>query len=36
MLYSEEILGTLGDEKFKDCKVDYVDIDWYDAFKKFT
>ena len=34
MLYSEEILGTLGDEKFKDCKVDYVDIDWYDAFKK--
>ncbi len=34
MLYSEEILGTLSDDKFKDCAVDYVDIDWYDAFKK--
>lgn len=30
----EKVLGKLSDEKFKDLKVDYVDIDWYDAFKK--
>lgn len=29
----EKVLGKLSDEKFKDLKVDYVDIDWYDAFK---
>lgn len=30
----ENILGTLSDEKFKNLKVDYVDIEWHEAFKK--
>lgn len=30
----EKVLGKLSDEKFKNLNVDYVDIDWYDAFKK--
>lgn len=30
----EQVLGTLSDDKFKDLKVDYVDIEWHEAFKK--
>ena len=30
----EQILGTLSDEQFKNLKVDYVDIEWHEAFKK--
>lgn len=30
----EKVIGKLNDEKFKNYTVDYVDIDWYDAFKK--
>ena len=30
----EQILGTLSDEPFKNLKVDYVDIEWHEAFKK--
>ena len=34
MLLCEEILGTLSDEKFANMAVDYVDIEWHEAFKK--
>ena len=34
MLLCEEILGTLSDEKFAGLEVDYVDIEWHEAFKK--
>lgn len=34
MLLCEEILGTLSDEKFAELEVDYVDIEWHEAFKK--
>lgn len=34
MLLCEEILGTLSDEKFANLEVDYVDIEWHEAFKK--
>ena len=30
----EQILGTLSDEQFKNLKVDYVNIEWHEAFKK--
>lgn len=30
----EQLLGTLSDEQFKNLKVDYVDIEWHEAFKK--
>lgn len=30
----EEILGTLSDEKFLGLRVDYVDIEWYEAFSR--
>ncbi len=30
----EKILGTLSDERFAHLKVDYVDIEWHEAFGK--
>ncbi len=30
----EKILGTLGDAQFQNLNVDYVDIEWHEAFKK--
>ena len=30
----EKVLGTLKDEKFRGLPVDYVDIEWYEAFTK--
>lgn len=30
----EQILGNLKEEKYKDCEVEYVNIEWYDAFTK--
>ncbi len=30
----EKILGNLNDDKFKNLKCDYVDIEWHEAFKK--
>jgi len=30
----EKILGTLNEEQFKNMIVDYVDIEWHEAFKK--
>ncbi len=34
MFLCEKILGTLSDEKFAGMEVDYVDIEWHEAFKK--
>lgn len=34
MLLCEKILGTLSDEEFAGLEVDYVDIEWHEAFKK--
>lgn len=30
----EKILGSIHDEQFQGCEKDYVDIEWYEAFKK--
>lgn len=30
----EKILGNINEEKFKNKKIDYVDIEWHEAFKK--
>lgn len=30
----EKVLGNLKEDKYKDIIVDYVDIEWYEAFKK--
>ena len=30
----EEVLGTLSDEKFSGRRVDYVDIEWHEAFSR--
>ena len=30
----EKILGTLSDEKFSGLRVDYVDIEWHEAFSR--
>lgn len=30
----EKILGNIKEDKYKDLSVDYVDIEWHDAFKK--
>ena len=30
----ENIIGSIKEDKFKDYKIDYVDIEWHDAFKK--
>lgn len=30
----ENVLGNLSEEKYYGCHVDYVDIEWYEAFKK--
>ncbi|MGN1318535.1 MAG: urease accessory protein UreE [Lachnospirales bacterium] len=30
----EKVLGNLKDDKFKNLSYDYVDIEWYEAFKK--
>lgn len=30
----EKVIGNLNDNKFKNNKVDYVDIQWHEAFKK--
>ena len=32
----EEVLGTLSDEKFSGRRVDYVDIEWHEAFHACT
>ena len=33
-MLAESILGKINDEKFKDFNIDYVDIEWHEAFKK--
>ena len=30
----EKILGNVSESKYSGCHVDYVDIEWYEAFKK--
>ena len=30
----EKVIGNINDDKFKNSKVDYVDIEWHEAFKK--
>ena len=30
----EKVIGNLNDDEFKNSKVDYVDIEWHEAFKK--
>lgn len=30
----EKVIGNLSDDKFKDKKIDYIDIEWHEAFKK--
>ena len=30
----EKIIGTLSDEKFSGLRVDYVDIEWHEAFSR--
>ncbi|MFQ9616218.1 MAG: urease accessory protein UreE, partial [Clostridium butyricum] len=30
----EKVIGSIKDEKYKNYKVDYVNIEWHDAFKK--
>ena len=34
IMLCEKVLGTLKDEKFRGLPVDYVDIEWYEAFTK--
>lgn len=33
-MVSEKILGKADDPEFADCEIDYVDIEWHEAFKK--
>ena len=33
-MIAEKIIGNIRDAEFKECSVDYVEIEWYDAFKK--
>ena len=30
----EKVIGNINDEQFKNSNIDYVDIEWHDAFKK--
>lgn len=30
----EKVIGNINDEQFKNSNIDYVDIEWYEAFKK--
>lgn len=30
----EKVIGNIRDEKFKNNKIDYVDIEWHESFKK--
>ena len=30
----EKVIGNINDDKFKNSNVDYVDIEWHEAFKK--
>ena len=30
----EKVIGNVNDEQFKDKNIDYVDIEWHEAFKK--
>ena len=30
----EKVIGYINDDKFKNSKIDYVDIEWHEAFKK--
>ena len=30
----EKIIGNVNDEQFKNSNIDYVDIEWHEAFKK--
>ena len=30
----EKVIGNLNDDQFKNKNVDYVDIEWHEAFKK--
>ncbi len=34
MMLCQQILGNIGDSGFKGRKIDYVDIEWYEAFKR--
>ena len=30
----EKVIGNINDEQFKNRNIDYVDIEWHEAFKK--
>ena len=30
----EKVLGNISDKQFKNKNIDYVDIEWHEAFKK--
>ena len=30
----EKVIGNINDEQFKNSNIDYVDIEWHEAFKK--
>lgn len=30
----EKVIGNINDDQFKDKKIDYIDIEWHEAFKK--
>ena len=30
----EKVIGNINDERFKNSNIDYVDIEWHEAFKK--
>lgn len=30
----EKIIGNVHDEEFKNCEIDYVEIEWHEAYKK--
>lgn len=31
----EKVIGNINDEQFKNSNIDYVDIEWHEAFKSF-
>ena len=33
-MLAEKVIGNINDEQFKNSNIDYVDIEWHEAFKK--
>ena len=33
-MLAEKVIGKISDIKFTDKKIDYIDIEWHEAFKK--